>query len=148
MDDHTFELEDSDGQLHEYRVDTHPTREGSMLMLRLSALLSEPMLHAIRLGFKQMDRQDRAMGDIDIAAIMEEADLDDLGGSLRAALSGLSAADLHEFFAHSYRDGEPLQNVATYDSAYQGNWGEWMKALIRIIRVNGFMDFLSSMLGS
>lgn len=140
-----FILTDQAGEEHKYRVDVHPSREGSDLMLALCSILSEPFLQGIRLVTAEME-QGKAFKDVDISKILRKADLSDLGGSLRTAVLSLDGDILHAFFKYTYRDGERLAGQGAYDRAYAGNWGEWSKALWKIIKVNGFLHFLSTML--
>lgn len=139
-----FTLTDKEGNEHLYEVNPHPTKQGSLLMLQICGLLSEPALQAIRLFVGEME-DGHNPGDVDIGAILDKADFDKLGGSLRTALLALEPDDLQMFFAHTTRDGQNLANDASYNSAFQGNWGEFMKALWKIIKANGFLDFLPIM---
>lgn len=141
MEDTTFELTDSQGETHDYRVSPHPSREGSTLMLQIGSLLSEPLLEAIRALVSRTERNQGLM-DAEIEDLVGQLDLSKIGGSLRSSLAELDADTLHSFFRHTTRDGKDLGNGSIYDAAYKGNWGEWVRALWQIIQANGFIAFL------
>lgn len=140
-----FILVDHEGEEHEYRVDVHPSREGSKLMLALAATATEPVLQTIRMYASEAEdgKAPQGLGDI-----VKHPKFSELGVALRSALLELDPEMLELLFRYTYRDGKRLASVAEYDRAYAGNWGEWTKALWKIVQVNGFAGFLSTMLGS
>lgn len=142
MDPATFQLEGADGQLHDYEVTPHMTSEGTNLMLRVMATAAEPLS---RLASAYLETKDEVSLDDDLSDALATLDLSQIGSDVKAALLGLDSEILREFFARTRRDGESLTKVTAYDEAYQGNWAEWMQALKEIIRINGFIPFLSSL---
>jgi hypothetical protein len=140
MNKQTFTLEGSDGEPHEYTVTCHGGKEGMKLMLTFAAMASEPLLEAVRFFARQ--QESGSLGDVEIEDILDNIDLERVGKSLRTSLLELDPDLLHELFAKTTRDGDPLSKDYVFDEAYAGNWSEWRAALFEIVKLNGFLDFL------
>jgi len=63
---------------------------------------------------------------------------EDLAAAFRDAAKAIAEEGpdtlLDELFRHTFRDGEPV--VRIFDSAYQGNYGELVEALVFVLRHN------------
>lgn len=142
-----FDLEDKQGEMHSYEVYPHGAKAGSELIFQLAAMASEPLLEAVKYFVGQAD-SGTSVGDVEVGNLLDSLDLSKIGGSLKDSLRRLDGDTVHRFFQHTTRDGKRLRVESEYDQAYAANWGEWQRALRKIVEVNGFVDFLPTSSGS
>lgn len=141
-----FQLEGSDGETHEYRVNLHPASDGARIAIKLYSLAGEPIGELIQTYVKSegldLDSEDGAQ------AIMAELDFAEVAGHVREALVRLDTDDLlKSLFQNVKRDGEDMANRTYFDQAYRGNYGEMFKAAWRVIKVNGFLHSFGTFMG-
>ena len=126
-------LEDAWGETHSYHLIQHPAGTGRPLLLKVN----RAMLAAFGYGLEGvLGGRGKGLLDAEIT-----------GSSLESAL--MPASDLLlgddgfmlSLFQHTQRDSKKLTKVEI-DSAYQGNYGEMLEAMIWVIKGN-FLDPLS-----
>jgi hypothetical protein len=150
-----FSLKGRDGKLHEYHVRPHPTSEGSAWALRFSLAAGTPLMELLSSNLFTIYKsiRDDGLADLNLDRLIKELDLS--GGESINALYGVvervGEHRLHELFRYTIRDGKSLdirtdQGRVAFDEAYRTNYAEYFKAIAKIERVNGFTDFLASIL--
>lgn len=134
----TFELKDSEGNVHEYDCRPFPASQSMDLAVQILALLSRP---GVALIGQLVDQQ--GAENVDLTKV----DLGDLAGNLEGALSSIATKPemLRRLLGRTRRDNRPLSNDDVFDDSFTGNWGELYLALKEVIVANGFIDFLSFM---
>lgn len=135
-----FTLQDDYGDSHEYFVTMHGAREGWRLAMRILKLAGRALGMALEVTPTKTPDAIR-----DIQAAAEGAGLLDAsidGEALGKALSDVAAeilsddALLLDVLKHTTRDGRDLTNVAIFDSAFQGNYGELITAVVHVLKAN------------
>ena len=121
---HKCRIADRDGVEHDYLIVLHPASEGEELMWQLAAMAGESLggLRAGALGGQGLD------ADADFAAMGR-----DLANALRRTNMGDFRAKV---LKHATRDGQALANPINFNAAYQANYGELLKAIREVLRVN------------
>lgn len=154
MDPVRFHLKDRNGELHEYEVGYHTPSEGTRLALTILSCLAEPGARLIQEVLPRIDKiQDLGLsGDMDVSEAipavvkaLDGLDIAAVGVDVAQVLRNLEPALVKACFSKTKRDGKYLAQDQNYDEAYAGNWGELYKALMRIVRVNDFVPFLSTL---
>ena len=117
-------IHDVDGNPHDYMIVLHPASEGEDIMWQLAAMAGE------------------SLGGI-LAGAMGGGGLDseiDFGAAGRDISNALRRSNMPEFrrqvLKHTTRDGHALADPTHYNEAYQANYGEMLKALREVLRVN------------
>lgn len=157
---HEFELEDSDGQIHTYKVQQpHPPISrgngigGIQLINRVTRAAGAPLSRLINSNIGEIatfviEQQDRGE-EATIGDIIEEyeiEDLDDLDLELPKAFDAFCDALEHvdsertikAIFQWTLRDGLDLSDDGQFNQAYQQNYLEMVRAAWEIVRFNGF----------
>ena len=133
---------------HAYDVTLHATRDGLKIVRALGRVLAGPLGAAVETAAKG------AGGAAGLLSAIGEGrwsdlniDLSDVGDKIGDAIERLPEDIERQILAHTLRDGKPLvakdQYTATFDAAYQGNYGELLEALMRVVKLNGFIPGLS-----
>lgn len=137
---HTFELNDGQGQAHRYTCALHPpSRDGVALALDLAALGLEPVARLAQ-GVLKDAKVESVQALLDDKTLFERLDLAKVGADLRAALLMPQAATLpRRLLSNTTRDGKDLGTDFAFDEAYAGNYLELAKALWEVVRANRFL---------
>lgn len=130
---------------HKYTVIPHKTREATRLVMDIYGALSGPGLQLI---VSLAEARDELSLDSDVSEALELIDSEKLGTQIKSALTQLHEDQVRELFSKTTRGDKDLSNDGIYDDVYAGNWGEWTQAIYEIVRANGFLSFLSTMIGS
>lgn len=139
--EHSFELKDADGNLHEYRVVPHKATDGFQVTLRLIALGAEP------LG-RLADSVFSGQGDVSLNMIMDDASVVEglafaaVGADLsRGILSSAMnvPALVRGILKNTLRDGKPLDKDLNFNDAFSRNYLELMLAVYEVVKVNRFL---------
>ena len=135
---HRFQLEDADGNLHEYVVTRHGAERGMRICFQLlghAAGAIVPLLEPL------------LSGDASLAGIMKGEDAQALEGVdlSKAALEvkGLfldsaSIGLVKDILSETSRDGAPLRIPTNFDAAYRGNYRELLEATWKVVVYNRF----------
>ena len=121
---HKVEITDRDGNPHDYMIVLHSAMEGEPLMWQMAAMAGESLggVLAAALGGGGLD------SDIDFGAA---------GRDIANALKGNNMpAFRRDVLKHTTRDGKSLADPVAFNAAYQANYGELLKALREVLRVN------------
>lgn len=157
---HEFRLTDAAGQPHLYEIDLHRGSEGLRLSLQLGSLLVEPlaaavgpmlpgMIEAAVKGGK-LDKQALAASLLDDPDTLRSLDLSGVGRAVQQAALSLPDETVYAVLRYTNRDGKPLvasgRATLDFDAAYQGNYGELLRAVWEVARANGFFPGLGTWL--
>lgn len=133
---HKVQITDRDGSPHEYMIVLHSAMDGEALMWQLAAMAGE------------------SLGGVLAAALGGGGGLEsevDFGAAGRDIATALRRSDMTAFrrdvLKHTTRDGKSLADPVAFNEAYQANYGELLKALREVLRVNRLFPGLD-MLGS
>jgi hypothetical protein len=155
--EHTFTLQDRDGQPHTYTVQLHRGSEGAPLALQLLALVVEPVAAGAGPVIVQGLGNTKGKGAAAVAELasdpqlLEALDIPQLSAGVRQALLGLRPAVMYQLLRYTNRDGRPLtsadgrQASALFDQAYAANYVELARALWEVCQANGFFPGLSTL---
>lgn len=145
-----FTVQDDYGDSHEYFVQMHGAREGWRLAMRILKLAGRAFGMALDVTPTKTPDAIRKLKDAADEAGLLDAEID--GEALGKALSDVAAeilADdslLFDVLKHTTRDNKDLTNVAVFDSAFQGNYGELITAVVHVLKAN-FAPLFSRILG-
>ncbi len=153
---HEFELRDRKGELHRYRVELHPHKEGFALATTLLRIMGPGVARTLFAAFQNAgtavsptaSEEDKARQEADfIKDTLRNLDVDAVVGSGLANLvaSGGLEEVLPRLFTYTFRDGTLLRDDAALH-CFAGNYGEAARAAKEVIAHNGFTDLLSSLL--
>lgn len=141
-----LELEDDYGEKHKYLVIMHPATSGWPLLLRVVKIVLPALGHSAEgLTMSNIDDGLKKIAEgMDTA--MDLRGLGNVGDSVASVASALLSdpSMIKDIFAFSYRDGLPVMEV--FDGAYQGNYGELMLALVKVLWAN-YGPFFKARLG-
>jgi len=135
----------------EYIITAHPPSESTDLVMEIYATLAGPGAGLIDMLSKA--REDLQDGD-DVDKVLESLDSEKMSRLVSQSLRDLDSTYIHKLFEETERKNEEtgemesLSNSVAFDNAYAGNWTEFNMAIIEIVKVNGFLDFLLGMTGS
>jgi len=167
---YTKTLYDWDGKPRKYEVFLHPATEGQELLWDLLAIASEPggafvqkllesgdVLGKVMAAFQahmkpkkkdgdeKDDDDEKDAADQDIADLLSGSNFGSIGSDVRRTLMTSDMAGLaKKLLAHTLRDGKPLSNEVHFNEAYQGNYGEYLRALLASIEANRFFALLGT----
>lgn len=148
----TFTLADSSGKPHEYKIHPHPAGEGTRLVITLMGLAGEPLgrvLNSNLAGFIGKFQSGEVDLDSQIGVLMQDIDFSSVARDLRLAFASLDSLELFQnILKYTHRDGFPLAESGHYDSAFQKNYGELLKAVWKVIQVNDFLGSIGSLMKS
>ena len=133
-----FSLSGADGVDHSYIVVPHPTSLAVPIVLEILGMLAPSLVQLLVAGVE-------GGLDSDFETLLREMDMSVLGRDLQASFHSLSPETIRGLFVRTIRDGKELQQVAAYDTAYAGNITEFLKAIQKIVSINGFIPFLSTL---
>jgi len=157
----TFELADAAGNVHLYRLTYHPPKRALPLCLRLSkaggAALSSLVENNLAVlvksylngGEEGVDFEER-LKEIMMGAVLNgtgEVKLDAMAlieGIFDVLIACEEDGLLSDLFALTLRDGCELKAEGHFNRAYMANYAELRSAMVRIVQLNGFLDFLFS----
>lgn len=162
---------DGDGEPHRYEIILHPATEGQDLLWELLAIAMQPggafvqaliegdgldtLISAIRAHMGagddgDEDAEDEAdAADIDIVEILRGANFGTIGGDIQRTIMSTKMSPLaRRLLAHTLRDDKPLDNDVHFNEAFTGNYGEYLRALLAAIDVNGFFALLGTSPGT
>ena len=133
---------------HAYDVTLHATRDGLKIVRALGRVLAGPLGAAVETAAKGVGGAAGLLSAVGEGRWAElNIDLSDVGDKIGDAIERLPEDIERQVLAHTLRDGKPLvaggQYTATFDAAYQGNYGELLEALMRVVKLNGFIPGLS-----
>ncbi len=130
-----FTLDDDYGGKHTYFVILHPAGTGWPLGLKLLKLFG-PALGVVMDG-ANMGSVGDALGAVTKAAADMEMNATEMGTTVGVLAGELldDPALIRSVFEHTNRDTFKLEG-ASFDSAYQANYGELVQALYRVIKAN------------
>lgn len=146
-----FEIEDAQGELHEYSCVPHGASEGTELCMEIMAMAGEPIGRLVSANLSPILEavQDMKPGEDNIDESFDRLrdELDgmdvDLGQVVRDVQLAIAQSGNAEFFKRvlsgTHRDGKRLSKNIVYDQAYQANYMELMKATWRVVKANGFL---------
>ena len=144
-----FSLADTSGNPHDYTVQPHPAGEGTRLVLTLMGLAGEPLgrlLESELGGVAEKIKSGEVSLDDDVSELAKGIDFSAIARDLRMALAAVDGPQLFcDILKYTHRDGHPLAESGHYDAAYQQNYGELLKAVWRVVQVNGFLGFIGSL---
>ena len=140
MEEHKFNLKDSKGNSHAYRVRPIPLSQGLGDAIELASYLAEPGIRLVQLGIQAKG------ADVELGELLRGIDFSQLGGDVAATLRKLAARPeiILRMFDGCVRDDKDLGVDGAFDAAYTANLGEMLRALAKIIEINGYLDFLGS----
>lgn len=121
---------------HSYTILKHPAEEGWPLAAEIMALLAEPFARIVGAWLSS--------GDVETPeGLPTDIKWEDTGEDIATSLRVLaSRPDLvKRIFANTTRDGKALSHPLVFDEAYRGNYREMAKAMMEIVKANGFIPF-------
>lgn len=148
-----FTLTDAQKNTHTYTVQPHPAREGTRLVVQVMSLAAEPLGRILESQLAEL--VDDFMGgkitmDDDVAEVafrkIGDIKWHQITGDLRKALAELDSPQLiRDVLKYTSRDGHSMADDGHFDVAYQQNYLEMLKAVARVVKVNGFLGFTGSL---
>lgn len=158
---HKFDLEDWNGNRHQYLVTEHPAEEGMAILYELLGLGAPTLLGLAGAALKITDvatllsafrpaaegeeaRQDPGTAG-ELARFLDALDLPSVGREITRALALGNAPKLtRKILGKARRDGQPLWEDGAFNLAYQANYLEMLTAVWRICQINRFFPQLST----
>jgi len=158
-----FQLNDAQGNPHDYTVSPHPTSEGSMIVVHVLGMAGGPigrlassnldvlidLIPELIAEFQTRERSGNPITDEEFFAIVKSklGDLSDLDLDLPLILSDIQQAIfkaggdefLRSLLKKTYRDGDSLGQKHVYDTVFQANYQELFTAVWKVIQANGFL---------
>jgi hypothetical protein len=120
---HKVVIEDRDGNPHNYMIVLHSAADGEALMWQIAAMAGESLGGVLQAALG---------GGLDSAI--------DFGAAGRDIAQALKGNNMPKFRAdvlkHTTRDGHALADPVQFNKAYQANYGEILKAMREVLRVN------------
>lgn len=146
-----FNLTDADGDVHEYACQPHPAGEGTRLVVEVMSLAAEPIGRLLESKLTDLIEQFQT-GEItlddeigELAGELQTVEWSKVAGDLRRVIAETNSPQLiAEILKYTKRDGQPLANSGVYDTAYQQNYLEMLKAVAKVVQINGFLGFIVS----
>ncbi|RAL23053.1 hypothetical protein DL240_09205 [Lujinxingia litoralis] len=143
---------DAKGTPHSYHIQPHPAGEGTRLVLQVMSLAAEPLGRLLE--SKLADMMNRfAEGEFgadtelsSLGAELGDIEWHAIAGDLRRVIAEVDGTRLiRDLLKYTRRDGKALGEQGNYDLAYQQNYLEMLKAVVQVIRINGFLGFTASL---
>jgi len=169
---YTFELEDGDGQTHQYHVGKkhEPIARskgpsGLRLLNHVAKVAGTPLAEFVSTNAGQLmqmyTKAKRSASEEDVKSIqdaLESEEFEDAEGSidleLTAALEYITEAFdqidpeivLQKILYFTSRDGENLRKDVAFNQAYRGNYIECLRAVYEVCVYNGFFGSLGGLI--
>lgn len=148
----TFVLKDQKGAEHSYSVQPHPASEGTRLVLTLMGLAGEPLGRLFQSKAADLITQFQAGEislDADLGGLLQSVPWPAIAKDVRNAIACLDGQGLFsDILKYTMRDGKPLSQGIVFDIAYQQNYIELLRAVWKVVEVNGFLGFIGSSLSA
>jgi hypothetical protein len=147
-----FVIVGADGLEHRYTVVLHDAVAGQAIMWDLVALGAEPMARLAESALKSEQviaglSSALASGgagkllDGGAAELLGGLDLGSVGADVKRAITSMPMPKLtRDILRHTTRDEKPLANDGVFGSAYQGNYGELLRAVWEVAKINRFLS--------
>jgi len=149
---HQFTLEDADGNPHSYEVQPHAPTDGFRVCSRIAAAIIDPLAGTalsalVKTVPAALKRARQSDGSLNVDAILDDPEIMDglgsldfssTGPGLRRAVESLDLDLVRDVLRFTTRDGKPLSADLHFDTAYQRNYGELMKAVWKVGAHNRF----------
>lgn len=140
LPEETFEVDGT-----RYKTTVHAPSEAMDLAKELYASLAGPGVDIL----KAMIANREELADDNVEEAFAKLETENLSKQLASALRSLDTEQIREMFSKTVRENDEgqyqeLSQSVVFDQAFAGNWGEMIQALVQIVKVNGFVDFLST----
>lgn len=167
----SFELEDSNGELHHYTIKKpHPPVSsgggisGIQLVTRIWKAAGGSIATVVNSNVGEIIKfvvdktEDKDTGSVTVRDITQAFDIEDLSEfdfelptALNAFFKAIDEIDVERYiqnglFLHVTRDGDLLRKDPVFNHAYQQNYLELGKACVKIAKYNGFFGSLGTRL--
>jgi len=154
-----FTIEGRNGRAT-YEVAQHRPTEGTVIALRLGALIVEPLvtaagpvvmsaLSSARLGEGKADAAAIKRALLDDPKVRQAINLPAIGAGLKTALATLRPADLYGLLRHAMRNGRSLVDQSgmpteAFEEAFARNYGELLRVALKVAVFNDFFPGIST----
>lgn len=134
----TKTISDDHGAQHSYDIIQHPASAGIRLFTTVLESLAMPagqMLSALQSGGSLPDSGDGLMGML----LDDGVDGEGIGKAFELLAGKLLQCGpelFHDILKHVSRDNVSMNNLTAFDGAYQGNYGELVRAVAWSLQVN------------
>lgn len=166
-DTYTFQLTDADGEPHDYEVQ-RPHRPieranrwwgGVKLLQTVARAAGDPIARMLEAnigqlveGFVSAEAQtvegilDSEFGDIELNEF--DFELPEAWDAFLEAVERVQSDELFmQLLHHTSRDGAPLAQEEHFNSAYERNYMEMLRAAFKVAQYNGFFGRLDTLIG-
>lgn len=134
-----FTLTDFDGEVHQYAVLPHPPDIGQEIMWQMIAFGGEP-LGALAQSLVAGADVKSLKGLLDDPKILESIDWGALGRNIASSVGNTNMSMLTgKMLLFTHRDSQPLRDKNAFNAAYKANYGELLRALWEVARINHFL---------
>jgi len=154
---------------HRYTGHLLEADQGFALAIRLSSALVDPICAIVgppllkALGSPELIASFQAAaagGDEDfvgaflgadagaLAQAAEAIDPGQVAGGIRQVLEALDLPTVRAILGETYRDGQPLSELRSFNAAFRGNYSEAFRAAAKVARGNGFLPDLATIVSS
>lgn len=148
----TFVLKSQRGTEHSYSVQPHPASEGTRLVLTLMGLAGEPLGRLFQSKAAELITQFQAGEvslDSDLGGLLQSVPWAEVARDVRTALASVDGQQLFlDILKYTLRDNQQLSSSGVFDIAYQQNYIELLRAVWKVVEVNGFLGFIGSSLSA
>jgi hypothetical protein len=148
-----FVIKDADGVDRHYEVTPHNAVQGQAIMWDLVALGAEPMARLASSALKSEEvvaalastlaEKGGAAKLLDggVVELLGDIDIGAVGADLKRAIMSMPMAKLtREILRHTTREGRPLSDDTAFGLAYQANYGELLRAVWEVAKINRFLS--------